>query len=167
MGRGPSGWAQAVGDPTSHRISKLGRERHQEEPHAHPRLRPPCQGHCHPQIPAHRWQSHLGGPKDEPDPETWDNSSSQNRRGHIPPCSCPSTPSSAPIAPPGMLVKLCPQMSPSVPKAPGRQTHQLEDVLVLGHDGEFQHIVTAGQGTEGSSWTGSVPTCPQAGSPTR
>ena len=33
--------------------------------------------------------------------------------------------------------------------APARQTHQLEDVLVLGHDGELQHIVTAGRGDGG------------------
>lgn len=32
-----------------------------------------------------------------------------------------------------------------------QHTHQLEDVLVLGHDGELQHIVTAGTGNRGVS----------------
>lgn len=56
-----------------------------------------------------------------------------------------------------------PTLEPALSPAPAQQTHQLEDVLVLGHDGELQHIVTAGRGDGGSSWPGSVRPCPQRG----
>lgn len=51
-------------------------------------------------------------------------------------------------------------LEPARSLAPAWQTHQLEDVLVLGHDGELQHIVTAGRGDRGVRVAGVGPRLP-------
>ena len=63
-------------------------------------------------------------------------------------------------------------LAPARSLAPARQAHQLEDVLVLGHDGELQRVVTAGRGDGGVRVAGvgrsvARPMSRSAGSPTR
>lgn len=53
-------------------------------------------------------------------------------------------------------------LEPAWSLAAAWQTHQLEDVLILGHDGELQHIVTAGRRDGGVRPVGVGPNLPSA-----